>query len=101
MTDTAKWNAVRAEFYGQAAATGARHTHLHVLVADNMTSEIVRLRQRAERAERILNALEEPSEAVVNTAWENFISRGVTWKRDISDTIRAAVVAAEQEVGRE
>lgn len=97
MTDKAKWNAVHEEFYGQAAATGLRHTHLHVLVADNMADEIKRLRaenaallHRADRAERILDKLRHPREAVLHATNAKFPFE--------ASMIMAAVKAAEQEV---
>ena len=66
----------------------------------SLNTENAALRQRAERAERILAALREPSEAVVM----------MTLKRTGANAIRAAVgaaeifaavTAAEQEVERE
>ena len=66
-------------------------------VAD-LREENASLRQRAVRAERILAALREPSFEVVKAAAE-LITR--TTKNFPSRAIRAAVAAAEQEVGRE
>ena len=56
--------------------------------------------QRAERAERILVALREPSESMRNKVFKDYWS---SWgPRDFwTVAIRAAVAAAEQEVGRE
>ncbi len=54
---------------------------------DVMADEIVRLR-------RILDALREPSEAVLKAAVLNYGG-------DLTDAIRAAVAAAEQEVSND
>ena len=58
-----------------------------------MADEIVRQRQRADRAERILAALREPSDEVVDAAMDAFVD----WT-DIRHGIRAAIAAAEREV---
>lgn len=63
--------------------------------AEAMADRIVRL-------ERILYALREPSVGAVDAAWA--VYQAQTWwdeRDDMSRAIRAAVAAAEQEVGRE
>ena len=63
-----------------------------------LEAEVEHLRQRAERAERILAALREPSdEALVATVQ----AVGSVKLFSVKNIIRAAVTAAEQEVGRE
>lgn len=66
-----------------------------------LCAEVEHLRQRAERAERILAALREPSENVSKAVWS-------TWglwdsqnhfAATLHALVRAAVTAAEQEVG--
>ena len=71
------------------------------------------IRERAERAERILAALREPSEAVVEAAclamfganWACNDPRDVVWRAGTRQRfitqLSAAVAAAEKEVGRE
>jgi hypothetical protein len=67
-----------------------------------MAEEIVQQRRRADRAERILAALREPSQAVVEAAYGGDSKPGFFWGYDNPiDCIHAAVAAAEQEVGRE
>ena len=65
-------------------------------------AENVALLHRAERAERILAALREPSKEVFGAALRAYSeSLSVTHKPRFISAIRAAVTAAEQEVGRE
>jgi hypothetical protein len=61
-----------------------------------LEAEVDELRQRADRAERILAVLREPSETVTRVVWRE-------WHLDTTpdDLVRFAVIAAEQEVGRE
>ena len=68
-----------------------------------LRDENAALRERAERAERILAALREPSEDVSNAVWRTW---GLCDSRNhltatLHALVRAAVEAAEQEVGRE
>ena len=58
------------------------------------------VRQRAERTERILAALREPSESIMHTAYLASFQHAL-FDRAWAATLRAAVAAAEQEVGRE
>ena len=58
-----------------------------------MADEIVRLRQRADRAERILAALRKPSEAVIDAT-----STALYYSNYTDYAIRTAVAAAEREV---
>ena len=76
-------------------------------VAD-LYEENASLRQRAERAERILAALRYPIAIVVDETWNAFDEYDGEMSGLIRHTIRAAVAsataavaAAEQEVGRE
>jgi hypothetical protein len=61
-----------------------------------MAKSLATAASELERAERILAALREPSESVSNVVW-------MEWHRDTTPDglVRAAVTAAEQEVGRE
>lgn len=63
-----------------------------------LEAEVDELRQRAERAERILAALRKPSEGVLMGAHQQL--RGI-FRGYLVPVICAAVTAAEQEVGRE
>ena len=63
-----------------------------------LEAEVDEIRQRAERAERILAALRKPSEAVSHAV---FVSLYGDKAKTITGIICAAVAAAEQEVGRE
>lgn len=66
-----------------------------------LSAEVEHLRQRADRAERILAALRNPSETVLMGAHQQL--RGVFRRRRargyLVPVICAAVAAAEQEVG--
>ena len=78
-----------------------------------LVTEINYLRERANRAERILAALREPSEGVARAGHEAYVLKiGQIYADEghvarhhqtlaIDSAIRAAVAAAEQEVGRE
>lgn len=96
MSELTERGAVRAEFYHRAPRGEARTLEaLRVLVIDGMADEIVRQRQRADRAERILAALREPSEAALDAAYEAY----KWWDNSLGPSIRAAVAAAEREAG--
>jgi hypothetical protein len=58
-----------------------------------------KLQQRCIRAERILAALREPSENVNDAMRLHIYSYRLTTMRDVNDGLRAAVAAAEKEVG--
>lgn len=71
-----------------------------------LEAEVEHLRQRAERAERILAALRYPSATIVDETWNAFDEYDGEMSGLIRHTIRAAVssataavAAAEQEVG--
>ena len=66
-----------------------------------LLAEIVRLRQRADRAERILAALREPSDAVVQAVKDAIYEElGIEyWDGKTRRILYYAVAAAEQEVG--
>jgi len=98
MTDTTERDAVRDEFY-------ARCQHGHRIlpglaaVRDAMAEEIVQQRRRAERAERILAALREPSEGVLTAVVGSIAIPG--FHLVVQGVLQAAIAAAEREVGRE
>jgi len=60
-----------------------------------------KLQQRCIRAERILAALQEPSENVIEAMRMHIYSYRLTTMRDVNDGLRAAVAAAEQETSTE
>ena len=101
MSDTAKREAVVERFYAQHYGTMMGAAVLDVLVTNAMADRIVELEAaeaERDRLRRILAALREPSEGVVD-AMENWL----VWtdRPYMRNAIRAAVAAAEQEVGRE
>ena len=64
----------------------------------SLAGEIVQLRQRAERAERILAALREPSEKLLGEVDRQLFAQPSVKGVFFSRAIRAAVAAAEREV---
>lgn len=105
MSDTAKRDAVVERFYAQHYGTMMGAAVLDVLVTNAMADRIVELeaevdelRQRAERAERILAALRDPSEAVVMMTLQRTGANAIRAAVGAAE-IFAAVAAAEQEVG--
>ncbi len=102
VSDTAKRDAVVERFYAQHYGTMMGAAVLDVLVTNAMADRIVELEAAVERANRILAALREPSENVSKAVWS-------TWglwdsqnhfAATLHALVRAAVAAAEQEVGR-
>lgn len=97
MSEKSERDAVRAEFYVRRTAFRSVATARACMI-NNMADEIVRQRKRADRAERILAALREPSTEVKLAARGNVPVRGFTTMQDMEYAITTAVAAAEKEV---
>lgn len=109
MSDTEKLDAllaaykqVEAELYSISKSNALNHFDRRALLPDQDVQEAVALLfERLDKQDRILTALRDASMAVLADARKQFGYDQYAVGCQCMDTLRAAVAAAEQEVGRE